>query len=508
MPDPLAARNHLSVKFALLVAAIFGVALAALLLVQRTQRQSLAGLLESETRERSGMMTRIVELTGQSLRDFTYDYAQWDDMVTFVAAPRREWAAINLDASLKNFNLAAAWVLRVDGSVVYATRGEKPQEAPPELPVAEAGLRSVLTAGKPASFFVSRPEGLFELCFAPVQPSSDTTRQTTPRGWLVAARLWGDAQLRLIADVVQCETELVPPGRDLPASLPNQIGLHYALRGPDGTLAANLLYTLRSHELEIVSRHQRIEFGLFAGTFVFAAIVAVGFVFLWIVRPLQALGHSLHAHDAGPMLPLLARGDEIGRVAQAVKTSFEQRAELEEMIEDRTRLGRELHDGVIQTVYAAGMSLAGARTILRKDPTDAERILEDTRTELNATVTSLRAFIQRLEPETLPPWTFRKAVQSIVTLMQGVRPLTSTLQIDDEPATALTGRQRLHLLQITREAVSNSVRHGQAQHILIRLTRGAASGVVLEITDDGIGLESAPKLDGGRGLANFAARAR
>jgi sensor domain CHASE-containing protein len=69
------------------------------------------------------MLGRLVELTGQSLRDFTYDYAQWDDMVTFVATPRPERAAVNIDASLTNFNLSAAWVRRNDGSIVHATCG-------------------------------------------------------------------------------------------------------------------------------------------------------------------------------------------------------------------------------------------------------------------------------------------------------------------------------------------------------------------------------------------------
>src|SRR6185369_9949933 len=147
------ARPNLSVKFALLVAVIFGVALAALLLVQRTQRKSFAELLASETNERAEMMKRVIDLTGQSLRDFTYDYAQWDDMVTFVRAPRREWAKINIDASLKNFNLASVWVLRVDGSMVYATAGEAHPETP-AFPLAEVELQRVLKGGKAATFFI------------------------------------------------------------------------------------------------------------------------------------------------------------------------------------------------------------------------------------------------------------------------------------------------------------------------------------------------------------------
>ena len=213
----VAHRNHLSVKFALLVAVIFGVALAALLLVQRTQRNSLAELLASETRERSTMLGRLVELTGQSLRDFTYDYAQWDDMVTFVATPRPEWAEINVDASLKNFNLAAAWVLRTEGTVVYATRGPG-TTTPPSLPLSPAELAGVLAGGVSRSFFVQTAEGLSEICISPVRPSGDTDRKTAARGWLVAARNWDEPVQALIAEVIQCELRVASPGQPAPAA--------------------------------------------------------------------------------------------------------------------------------------------------------------------------------------------------------------------------------------------------------------------------------------------------
>jgi len=501
---PIATRS-LSVKFALLVAATFGVALVALVLVQRTQRQSLADLLEAETRERSRMMERVVELTGQSLRDFTYDYSVWDDMVAFVAAPRREWAAINIDPSLKSFNLAAAWVLRVDGSVAYAVARDNGE--PPVLPLADVPLRRVLATNKAANLFLRREDSVFELCLSPVQPSIDTARATPARGWLVAARLWDAAQLKLIGDVLQAEAALAPPGAQPPASEADRVTLHYPLPGPDGVPAANLVYTLRFEELAIAARDQRAVLGLLVGTFLLTAIVMVVFVFRAVVRPLQAVGESLHARDAAPLAPILARHDEIGRVAEAVKTSFEQHAALEAMVAERTRLGRELHDGVIQTVFAAGMNLSGARTVLRVNPADAERILEDTRRELNATIHGLRDFIHRLEPEAQSHRTFREATQAIVTLMQGVRPVRATLEIDDELAAGLTRAQHLHLLRIMREAVSNSVRHGKARHVHLRLARDGA-GLLLEITDDGIGLERIPDRENGRGIANFAARAK
>lgn len=495
-------------KLALLVVAIFGFATAALLFLQRTQRQAMADLLESETRERSTMLASVIELMGRSLRDFARDYAQWDDMVQFIQRPRPEWAAINLDASLENFKLSAAWVLRADGSLVYATSGENNASRPP-LPLPETELQPLLQGPESRVFFVQQPGRLVELCLAPAQPSDDTQRHSTPRGWLLAAHAWDAAHLALLGDLLQCEVTLAAPGAPLPVPDPTQISLRRSLAGADGRIVADLIFTIRSRELEIAARHHSTQFWLFVVTGVTAGLVAVTFLRRWVMRPLRAIGESLARAEPGPILPLIAQRDELGRIAQLVQTSFAQRAELEAMLTERVRLGRELHDGVIQTVYAAGMNLTGARAALRHDPAAAERILDDTHRELNHTIRELRSFIDGLEPESSGQRPFREAIQSIVTLMQGVRPLACTLELDDALALKLRGSERLHLLHIVREAVSNSVRHSQSRHLRIAL-RPETGSAVLEITDDGAGLDPLTQGEGerGRGLGNLSARAQ
>lgn len=492
-------------RLALLVVAIFGFATATLLLVQRMQRQSMADLLESETHERTAMLANVINLMSQSLRDFAQDYAQWDDMVQFIQRPRPEWAAINLDASLDNFKLSGAWVLRTDGSLVYATSGENNAPRPP-LPLPESVLQPLLQGPESRTFFVQRPGRLVELCLAPVQPSEDTKRSTTPRGWLLAEHPWDAAHLTLLGNLLQCEVTLAAPGAPLPPSGPTQVSLRRPLAGADGRTVAELVYTIRSRELEIVARHHGTQFWLFVVTCLTAGGVAVTFLHLWVMHPLRAIGESLARAEPGPILPFVGQRDELGRVAQLVQTSFAQRAELETMLTERLRLGRELHDGVIQTVYAAGMNLTGARALLRRDPAEAERILDDTHTELNHTIRELRSFIAGLEPEPSNQRPFREAIQSIVTLMQGVRPLACAVELDDALALKLSGSERLHLLHIVREAVSNSVRHSQSRQLRIAL-RAEAGGAVLEITDDGAGLDPLTQGERGRGLGNLSARA-
>ena len=499
-------RSSLGMKLGLLLTAILVVSLAALVVVQRMQQQGMADLLTAEVRERSSTMEQAIELTARGLRDFVSDYAQWDDMVRFVENPDRAWAAINLDASLSHFDLTAVWVMRLDGSVAYATRGEN-TPTPPALPLAATTVRTQFTTAGQGTFFVQQPDRLVELCVAPIQPSADIHRVSQPRGWVIAERTWDKNQIALLAKLINCEGRITLPGRPLPRALPNEITLRHPLRGPDGVDVAEYVYTIRSAELEITSRHNRSTVFVLGGSGLLMGAIAIGALFRWVLRPLGAIGHSLAHNDPAPIGSLTLKKDEMGRLARLVETSFAQRAELERNIAERTRLGRDLHDGAIQTVYAAGMTLAGVRTSVRSNPDEAERAIDDIRAALNVTIRDLREFIGGLESEPGHHTRFGEAVRAIVTLMQGVRPMGFTLQIDDALAERLSDRVRLHLLQIIRECASNCVRHSQARNMEIVL-RQEPDHAVLDILDDGEGIAAAPSNSQGRGLANLGERTR
>ncbi len=499
-------RTSLAAKFGAILAAVFFLSLAALFLFLRVQQQARADLLTSEIRERSRLLADVIDLTTRRLRDFTEENAQWDEMVRFVDRPNLRWAAVNIDASLDSFELSGAWVLRPDGSLVYAARREN-SRGPTPLPLTEAAIRTLLAKPPDESFFVQLPGELAELYLAPVQPSDDALLTDEPRGWLLAQKNWDAAQIRLLSKLTRCEGRIAPPGEPLPPPEPHQITLRHPLPGPGGGVTADYLFTLRAEELEITARHLRSTVLVFAATSLMTAVLLIGSLYAWVLRPLGAIGNSLARNDPGPTGLLAHRSDEMGRLARLVEASFEQRLELERMLAERARLGRDLHDGTIQTVYAAGMTLAGVRSTLRTNPDDAERAIDGIRATLNTTIRDLRAFIDDLEPEPERPIPFSQATRDTLALMQGVRPFGFTLQIDDPLADRLSGTVRLHLLQIIRESASNYVRHSRAENVQIILRR-VADTISLEIVDDGEGIAFSSEAGSGRGRVNLSERTR
>ncbi len=180
--------------------------------------------------------------------------------------------------------------------------------------------------------------------------------------------------------------------------------------------------------------------------------------------------------------------------------------QLRHSVEDRERIGRDLHDDIIQSIYAAGLGLEDCRRVVRHSPEQAEARLTTAIQMLNNTIRGVRSFIAGLEPKVLSGHEFKTALKSLA-LTCGDSPTQFQFQVDTAGANSLTSPQATQLLHIAKEAMSNSLRHAQSSSIIVSL-QPVGSGVRLEIRDDGVGFDPAAVSGTGQGLRNMAVRAR
>lgn len=237
---------------------------------------------------------------------------------------------------------------------------------------------------------------------------------------------------------------------------------------------------------------------------------------------------SLQAHARTDTTgPYAAARQEIGTLAKLAENSAVQGAELSrerdvrrraeedaqlkqqllaQSVDEKIRLGRDLHDGIIQSLYAVGLTLETIRPLLKSDAAQAERRLDDVRASLNTAIRDVRAYIAGLAPENLRRASFSRGVGTLFEQLRAGRDAKFEINIDEEAATQLTVEQNIEALQIAREAISNALRHGEATHISLRMHRG--DGVVsLLVQDNGRGFDPTVGRDGGHGLGNMRARA-
>jgi signal transduction histidine kinase len=225
-----------------------------------------------------------------------------------------------------------------------------------------------------------------------------------------------------------------------------------------------------------------------------------------VLRPLAHIGASLETDSLHPLEGVSRKLPEFARIADLVRESFHQRETLRREIEERVRLGRDLHDGVIQNLYATGMGIAHGLRMVSDDPEKAKVRLEETLRTLNETMEVLRGFIVRAEPESSAEVDFADACVTLFQTLRVHRECELDLGVAAEADAGIPSEQKANLLFIVREAISNALRHGEARHITVTLRR-AGFRWCLCVRDDGRGCDFASAQGTGRGLGNIRARA-
>ena len=192
---------------------------------------------------------------------------------------------------------------------------------------------------------------------------------------------------------------------------------------------------------------------------------------------------------------------------QAEEALQESEQRLRRSLEERVQLGRDLHDGIIQSIYAVGLGLQECRNLITQAPPEAQARLARSISDLNMVIRDVRRFIVGLEPEALKGREFKAALQSLIATMSQTHAAQFSFDIDARAAEALDPRQATHLLQIAREAMSNSLRHAEAKRTVVSLKK--QNGCVrLQVEDDGVGFDRSDTVNRGDGLRNITARAK
>jgi signal transduction histidine kinase len=164
--------------------------------------------------------------------------------------------------------------------------------------------------------------------------------------------------------------------------------------------------------------------------------------------------------------------------------------------EERARLARDLHDGVLQSLTGIGLRVAAARRQLAESPADADRSLSELQRLLTVEQRDLRFFISDLEP----PADQQRAFDLAARLADLVRRAQSEWQLEIDLATSLADDElpdqtERDLYFIVREALVNAVRHGGARRIRLNLRRLEDRRVGIAIEDDGRGFPFRGRFD-------------
>lgn len=229
----------------------------------------------------------------------------------------------------------------------------------------------------------------------------------------------------------------------------------------------------------------------------------------WVtVQPLQA-GHGTSAIILTHVDRRYWTGEEIAglqgsaRVASLALAYADQQqlAHDLQLLEDRHRIGRDLHDLVIQRLFAIGMSLQSMQAA-SKGPDD-DRMVQVI-TDLDATIAQIRTSIFDLQgmPGHGGAVTLRRRVLDVVAELAAHAPIMPSVAFHGPVDTLVPDNLAPHIEAVLREGISNAIRHSGADRIAVRIV--ADDIIVVEVTDNGCGI---PHTAEHSGLANLSRRA-
>jgi signal transduction histidine kinase len=186
--------------------------------------------------------------------------------------------------------------------------------------------------------------------------------------------------------------------------------------------------------------------------------------------------------------------------------SQQQRAQI--ITEERERIGMDLHDGIIQSLYGIGLSMENVRLGVENGRKDTIEQINVSLEALKSAIADIRAYILDLRPRQLRHSNLFESMQSLIREFRANTMIEVELEGSAGEVAGLEGEQVDAIYHIFQEALSNTAKHAKATKVSVRLWR-RDDRLMLRILDNGKGIEpnQPPRRRVGHGLTNMQARA-
>lgn len=252
-------------------------------------------------------------------------------------------------------------------------------------------------------------------------------------------------------------------------------------------------------------------------------------------RRLEALNRSLQERAFGQVLchPIVLQTKPIGMICAAhtrkkflsdqeldfIQSAAEwiarlmdyeqhnQRVRAEIVTEERERIGMDLHDGIIQSLYGIGLALENAQMKLNTRKSNGEAEIEKSMKALEGAIADIRAYILDLRPRQLRHSNLLEGMRSLIREFRANTMMEVELSGLAQDVEGLAKPQVDALYHIFQESLSNTAKHARATKVSVRLWRNE-DRVMLRVNDNGTGFEiTKSNRRIGHGLSNMRARA-
>ena len=200
--------------------------------------------------------------------------------------------------------------------------------------------------------------------------------------------------------------------------------------------------------------------------------------------------------------------NELEPCAGELTTVFKAREQrLHQLLEDRTRIGRDLHDSILQSLYALGLTIESSHRLRHTSDTEPYMSHAPVIEQVNRLIHEIRSMIHELESDSVREFDLSSELTSLQGTYEQAGHLDVKLDLQRHAIEMLTHEEEREILNIVREALSNCARHAHATQAMVSI-RMKDTRIRVSIQDDGIGFSPASGSSRGYGLTNMETRAK
>ncbi|MBR6090250.1 MAG: GAF domain-containing sensor histidine kinase [Anaerolineaceae bacterium] len=178
------------------------------------------------------------------------------------------------------------------------------------------------------------------------------------------------------------------------------------------------------------------------------------------------------------------------------------------ILEERDRIGMDLHDGVIQSIYGVGLMLENARLTAEKSPEKTAESIHAATEALNATIRDIRSYIMNLKPDKLTSENLVQSMRRLANDFHANTLIPASFNAKVEHVESLSAEKNNPFYLICKEGLANVAKHAHAKSVTVNFME-MKDRFVLMIIDDGIGFDTEKERKStSHGVTNMFARTR
>ena len=416
------------------------------------------------------------------------------------------------------------WVTTPDLNVIHQADAEYRSRP---LPVNELELLHQLIADNyEFSYFINLDGELWEIFGAAIQDPNFWRNETPVVGYSFIGHHWDQEFLAKLGLLTRTQLEVLPAALNLTELASDELifsalTFHHPILGINGEVIATIRGTFSAPAIEKLNDtlHRNLIWG---GVVFTLLLIGVGSILgLTIVQPLGRIIRSLDTRDPVHLSHLLVTKSDFGEIARLISSQFRRGRMLQEEIRRRSniptttngdhttnealrlRLASNLHDGPMQSLYAARLKLGVMHSATKKDAPPSAEDLGGIRDILEECSKDLRNLLLDIEPEELRDQGLASTLPRFEKHLQNLAAEAATFRVSPDAFEGCSRATQIQLLYLIRELVSNIGRHSQPQFITFVIERTHDSLILISEND---GLKQRTEAEAGNGLNNVGQR--